>query len=120
VDPQDIADKEAEAVNNYLQTEQHSTDALKIIQPHLIGTFDNRPNSICLIAVAKLEITMNGKREEFVALSVLSAVNLLRRLIFITCVGDYDGADTINTLKSAVTRWRDQIIELNPENTSGS
>ncbi|MBV8282683.1 MAG: hypothetical protein JO347_11580 [Candidatus Eremiobacteraeota bacterium] len=120
VDPQHIADKEAEAVNNYLQKEQHSTDALKIIQPHLIDKFDNRLNSICLTAVAKLEITMHEKREEFVALSVLSAMNLHRRAIFITCVGDYDGAETIKTFKSAVTTWRDQIIELNPEEPSGS
>jgi hypothetical protein len=43
---QGIADKEAGAINDYLQKEHHSTDALKIIQPHLIETFDDCPLAI--------------------------------------------------------------------------
>jgi hypothetical protein len=101
LDAQGIADKEAEAVNDYLQKEQNSTDALNIVQPHLIETFDDRPDSICLTAVAKLEITMNAKREDINALSVLSVIKLHRRLIFIACVGDYHGAETIKTFKAS-------------------
>src|SRR5260370_16067069 len=64
-DFQGMADKAAEVVNDYLQKQRNPADALKLKEPHPIGTFDERPSSICLLFISKVKLTTNGTAEDF-------------------------------------------------------
>lgn len=117
---QGMADKAAEAVNDYLKNEQNTPEALRINQPHIIETFDDRPDSICLTVVANVQIATNEKTENFAVLSAIAVLNLQGKVISISCGGEYHDAETINAIKSGLTNWRDQVIKLNSGNSGPS
>jgi hypothetical protein len=114
-DFQGMADKAAEAVNDYLQKEQSPTDAIKLQGPHMIGTFDERPNSIGVLVISRVKLTTNGATEDFSELVAMAFVNVKERLILLSCSGEYTDAATITAVKAKLTTWRDQVISLNSE-----
>jgi hypothetical protein len=112
-DFQGMADKAAEAVNDYLQKEQSPTDAIKLQGPHMIGTFDERPNSMGVLVISKAKLTTNGNTESFTELVAMAFVNVKKRLIILSCAGEYSDESTITAVKAKLTTWRDQVINLN-------
>jgi hypothetical protein len=114
-DFQGMADKAAEAVNEYLQKEQNPSDAIKLQGPHMIGTFDERPNSIGVVVISRVKLTTNGDTETFTELVAMAFVNVKKRVIFLSCGSEYSDPATITSVKAKLTTWRDQVISLNSE-----
>jgi hypothetical protein len=114
IDIQGIANEATGAVTDYLK-EQDPTSSVKLNEPHLVGTFDDLPNSICLLVVAKAELTTNGTTERFSVLTVTAFVNVNRRVLLLSCGGEYIDGTTITAFKARVTKWRDQVVNLNPD-----
>jgi hypothetical protein len=102
IDMQAMANEATAAVNEYLKQNDPNNN-VKLNEPHLVGTFDDLPNSICTLVVAKAELTTNGTTERFSVLTVTAFVNVKQRVVLLSCGGEYHDETTIAAFKAQLT-----------------
>ncbi len=100
-------------LDSYAKSIGDGQGKIKLGEVSSLGVFDEKPESITLLGLSKLQGNINGQQTEVTILFATNLVRVKNRIVYFYTYTRYDGKDDIEWAAEASKAWVTQVLALN-------